>query len=165
VGARCNLSNHTSFTRSCSARGDRNVRSVSITSCRKTVRSPGHVDLYYSLGAQWGDEGKGKLSDILAAEADLCCRSAGGNNAGHTIVVKDETGKKTSYAFHTLPSGQSFDGIPIRNRLSALQVADISFLCEHCLISDPAYAMSRSHQPQVYRVRWFGTSYQHPIHV
>lgn len=58
------------------------------------------------LGAQWGDEGKGKLSDILAAEADLCCRSAGGNNAGHTIVVRDEaTGKKTSYAFHTLPSG------------------------------------------------------------
>ena len=59
-----------------------------------------------SLGAQWGDEGKGKLSDILAAEADLCCRSAGGNNAGHTIVVRDEaTGQKTSYAFHTLPSG------------------------------------------------------------
>lgn len=58
------------------------------------------------LGAQWGDEGKGKLSDILAAEADICARCAGGNNAGHTIVIRDEeTGKKTSYAFHTLPSG------------------------------------------------------------
>jgi len=72
----------------------------------------------HSLGAQWGDEGKGKLSDILAAEADLCCRSAGGNNAGHTIVVRDETGKKTSYAFHTLPSGTSRTGNGLRRASS-----------------------------------------------
>ena len=39
------------------------------------------------LGAQWGDEGKGKLVDILAAQADICARCAGGNNAGHTIVA------------------------------------------------------------------------------
>ncbi|CAO3691208.1 hypothetical protein G6F70_007211 [Rhizopus microsporus] len=52
------------------------------------------------LGAQWGDEGKGKLSDILCGEADLCCRCAGGNNAGHTIVVND-----IKYDFHMLPSG------------------------------------------------------------
>lgn len=59
-----------------------------------------------SLGAQWGDEGKGKLSDILSAESDVCARCAGGNNAGHTIVVKDaKTGVKTTYAFHLLPSG------------------------------------------------------------
>lgn len=46
------------------------------------------------------------MSDILAAEADVCARCAGGNNAGHTIVVRDEaTQKKTTYAFHTLPSG------------------------------------------------------------
>lgn len=57
------------------------------------------------LGAQWGDEGKGKLVDILAADADICARSAGGNNAGHTIVVNmPETGK-TTFAFHLLPSG------------------------------------------------------------
>jgi adenylosuccinate synthase len=77
------------------------------TPCRLSTPTDDHSALdAHSLGAQWGDEGKGKLSDILAAEADLCCRSAGGNNAGHTIVVRDEaTGQKTSYAFHTLPSG------------------------------------------------------------
>lgn len=52
------------------------------------------------LGAQWGDEGKGKLVDILAQKASLCCRAAGGNNAGHTIVVNG-----TTYDFHILPSG------------------------------------------------------------
>jgi hypothetical protein len=60
-----------------------------------------------SLGAQWGDEGKGKLVDILAAEADICARCAGGNNAGHTIVVKDAKGEKKTYAFNLLPSGES----------------------------------------------------------
>ncbi|THH28203.1 hypothetical protein EUX98_g5988 [Antrodiella citrinella] len=57
------------------------------------------------LGAQWGDEGKGKLVDILAADADVCARCAGGNNAGHTIVVTNAQGVKTTYAFHLLPSG------------------------------------------------------------
>ncbi|RMD41098.1 hypothetical protein DV735_g4046, partial [Chaetothyriales sp. CBS 134920] len=52
------------------------------------------------LGSQWGDEGKGKLVDILAGSADLVCRAAGGNNAGHTIVVNGIT-----YDFHILPSG------------------------------------------------------------
>lgn len=52
------------------------------------------------LGSQFGDEGKGKLVDILCSDADVCARSAGGNNAGHTIVVKGIT-----YDFHLLPSG------------------------------------------------------------
>jgi adenylosuccinate synthase len=52
------------------------------------------------LGAQWGDEGKGKLADILAHESHLCCRAQGGNNAGHTIVANGVT-----YDFHILPSG------------------------------------------------------------
>lgn len=58
------------------------------------------------LGSQWGDEGKGKLVDILSANVDICARCAGGNNAGHTIVVP--TGPdmiKTTFAFHLLPSG------------------------------------------------------------
>ncbi|KAG8929636.1 hypothetical protein FRC02_005301 [Tulasnella sp. 418] len=57
------------------------------------------------LGTQWGDEGKGKLVDILAQDADVCCRCAGGNNAGHTIVVTSPEGKKVMYDFHLLPSG------------------------------------------------------------
>eukprot|EP00730_Choanoeca_flexa_P018747 TRINITY_DN9134_c0_g2_i2.p1 TRINITY_DN9134_c0_g2~~TRINITY_DN9134_c0_g2_i2.p1 ORF type:complete len:435 (+),score=103.75 TRINITY_DN9134_c0_g2_i2:61-1365(+) len=52
------------------------------------------------LGLQWGDEGKGKLVDILAEHADAVARFAGGNNAGHTVVVDG-----ISYDFHLLPSG------------------------------------------------------------
>ncbi|KAK1339541.1 hypothetical protein QTO34_020224 [Cnephaeus nilssonii] len=52
------------------------------------------------LGAQWGDEGKGKVVDLLATDADIISRCQGGNNAGHTVVVD---GKE--YDFHLLPSG------------------------------------------------------------
>ncbi|KAI5306874.1 hypothetical protein KEM56_006656 [Ascosphaera pollenicola] len=52
------------------------------------------------LGAQFGDEGKGKITDLLAQESTLCCRAAGGHNAGHTIVHDGVT-----YDFHILPSG------------------------------------------------------------
>ncbi|MCW2960002.1 MAG: purA [Thermoleophilia bacterium] len=52
------------------------------------------------IGAQWGDEGKGKLVDMLAERADLVVRYQGGNNAGHTIVREGET-----FAFHLIPSG------------------------------------------------------------
>lgn len=55
---------------------------------------------YCVLGAQWGDEGKGKIVDLLASEMDVVCRCAGGNNAGHTVVVG-----ATEYDFHILPSG------------------------------------------------------------
>ncbi|KAG8036636.1 hypothetical protein G9C98_003958 [Cotesia typhae] len=52
------------------------------------------------LGAQWGDEGKGKVVDMLAADADIVCRCQGGNNAGHTVVVNGG-----QFFFHLLPSG------------------------------------------------------------
>ena len=52
------------------------------------------------IGAQWGDEGKGKLTDILAENYDICARFNGGDNAGHTIIVGDKR-----FAFHILPSG------------------------------------------------------------
>jgi len=45
------------------------------------------------VGAQWGDEGKGKIVDLLAEHSDLVCRYNGGPNAGHTIVVDGETYK------------------------------------------------------------------------
>ncbi|KXN91466.1 Adenylosuccinate synthetase 1, partial [Leucoagaricus sp. SymC.cos] len=58
------------------------------------------------LGSQWGDEGKGKLVDILSAKIDICARCAGGNNAGHTIIVPIGPEKvPTTFAFHLLPSG------------------------------------------------------------
>ncbi|MBD3360784.1 adenylosuccinate synthase [Candidatus Peregrinibacteria bacterium] len=59
------------------------------------------------LGSQWGDEGKGKLIDILSNEYDLVVRAAGGANAGHTIYFKDpENPEKTKkFIFHLTPSG------------------------------------------------------------
>jgi adenylosuccinate synthase len=58
------------------------------------------------LGAQWGDEGKGKLVDILSADTDICARFAGGNNAGHTIIAPIGPERlQTTFAFHLLPSG------------------------------------------------------------
>ncbi|MGP3972066.1 adenylosuccinate synthase [Streptomyces sp. 6N223] len=52
------------------------------------------------LGAQWGDEGKGKATDLLGGSVDYVVRYQGGNNAGHTVVVDGE-----KYALHLLPSG------------------------------------------------------------
>jgi adenylosuccinate synthase len=52
------------------------------------------------LGGQWGDEGKGKIVDFLAEKADVVIRYAGGNNAGHTVVVGEK-----KYKFHLIPSG------------------------------------------------------------
>src|SRR5471032_2596787 len=52
------------------------------------------------VGAQWGDEGKGKIIDVLTAEADIVVRTQGGNNAGHTVII----GKK-KYVLHLIPSG------------------------------------------------------------
>src|SRR5213595_246009 len=52
------------------------------------------------IGAQWGDEGKGKIIDVLTSNADVIVRSQGGNNAGHTIVHAGST-----YILHLIPSG------------------------------------------------------------
>ncbi len=52
------------------------------------------------LGLQWGDEGKGKITDFYAGNADCVARFQGGNNAGHTVVVNDK-----KYKFHLMPSG------------------------------------------------------------
>ena len=52
------------------------------------------------VGAQWGDEGKGKVTDLLAERADLVVRFQGGNNAGHTIVREGE-----EFKLHLVPSG------------------------------------------------------------
>src|SRR5438067_1126838 len=52
------------------------------------------------IGAQWGDEGKGKIIDVLTADADVIVRSQGGNNAGHTVIHRGKT-----YILHLIPSG------------------------------------------------------------
>ena len=58
------------------------------------------------LGAQWGDEGKGKATDLLGEKVDYVVRYQGGNNAGHTVVIRDQ-----KYALHLLPSGILSPGV------------------------------------------------------
>ena len=58
---------------------------VKVDRIEEGLASSGRADVV--LGAQWGDEGKGKLVDALSADYDICARVAGGSNAGHTIIV------------------------------------------------------------------------------
>jgi adenylosuccinate synthase len=58
------------------------------------------------VGAQWGDEGKGKITNLLAREADVVVRYQGGNNAGHTVVIGDET-----FALSLIPSGVIYPNV------------------------------------------------------
>jgi adenylosuccinate synthase len=58
------------------------------------------MSAFIVLGAQWGDEGKGKMTDYLAERADVVVRFQGGNNAGHTVEVEDK-----QYKLHLIPSG------------------------------------------------------------
>ena len=100
------------------------------------------------LGAQWGDEGKGKLVDILAQKSSLCCRAAGGNNAGHTIIANNVT-----YDFHILPSGLASPDCKVNligagcvvhvpsffKEIEALEAKGLTNVRERILISDRAH--------------------------
>lgn len=57
------------------------------------------------IGAQWGDEGKGKATDLLGSSVDYVVKFNGGNNAGHTVVIGQPDGSEQKYALHLLPSG------------------------------------------------------------
>uniref|UniRef100_A0A7N6B2Z5 Adenylosuccinate synthetase n=1 Tax=Anabas testudineus TaxID=64144 RepID=A0A7N6B2Z5_ANATE len=82
-----------------SAKDHKNTNQPAATGQKRSRNDAGNK-VTVVLGAQWGDEGKGKVVDLLATEADIVCRCQGGNNAGHTVVVD---GKE--YDFHLLPSG------------------------------------------------------------
>jgi adenylosuccinate synthase len=106
------------------------------------------------LGAQWGDEGKGKLVDILCPMQHLVCRAQGGNNAGHTIVANEKT-----YDFHILPSGllnpdaMNLIGsgcvihIPgLLKELADLEAKDMPNARQRLFISDRAHVVLDLHQ-------------------
>ncbi len=104
------------------------------------------------LGAQWGDEGKGKIVDYLAQKADAVVRYSGGSNAGHTVVVND-----ISYKLRLLPSGVLFkdkinvlgNGVVIN---PGVVLADIAGMkekgidCSNLVISDRAHVVLPYHQ-------------------
>lgn len=104
------------------------------------------------VGAQWGDEGKGKIIDYLAAEADVVVRGQGGNNAGHTVVVGDK-----KYALHLIPSGilypetiniigngVVFDPEGFLNELEKLEAEGV--ITENIKISDRAHVIFPYHK-------------------
>ncbi|MBQ4424518.1 MAG: adenylosuccinate synthase [Lachnospiraceae bacterium] len=103
------------------------------------------------VGANWGDEGKGKITDMLAAESDIVIRFQGGSNAGHTI--KNHYGK---FALHMLPSGVFYDHtVNIIGNGTALNIpkliAEIKSLTDqgvpapHLLVSDRAHVVMPYH--------------------
>ena len=109
------------------------------------------------VGAQWGDEGKGKATDLLGDRVDYVVRYQGGNNAGHTVVIGDE-----SYALHLLPSGVLSphvtpvigNGVVIDPEVLLAEIdglADRGVSCERLLISANAHLIM-PHQRALDRV-------------
>src|SRR6202000_422306 len=95
------ISSAKSPCRACAARGFRRVKGVK--------KMPAIV----LIGAQWGDEGKGKATDLLGSRVGAVVKFNGGNNAGHTIVIGSGE-ERQKYALHLLPSGILTPGcIPI----------------------------------------------------
>lgn len=105
------------------------------------------------LGLQWGDEGKGKIVDLLAKNYEIVARFQGGPNAGHTLVIN---GKK--YVFHTLPSGvvhpgilniigsgMVIDPITLKNEIENLEKESL-YVKEKLLISLNAHLILPSHK-------------------
>ena len=104
------------------------------------------------VGAQWGDEGKGKITDLLASEVDYIVRYQGGNNAGHTVVAGD-----TKLALHLVPSGilrpevtpvigdgVVVDPATLLDEMDALAAQGIS--CDRLLVSGNAHLIMPYHQ-------------------
>ncbi|MDH2426638.1 adenylosuccinate synthase [Sphaerisporangium sp. TRM90804] len=104
------------------------------------------------VGAQWGDEGKGKATDLLGGEVDYVVRYQGGNNAGHTVVIGDQ-----KYALHLLPTGVlSPDVVPVIGNgvvidpgvlLSEIDgLKERGITCERLLISASAHLIMPHHK-------------------
>lgn len=106
---------------------------------------------YVVVGAQWGDEGKGKIVDLLGAKMNMVVRFQGGNNAGHTVVVN---GKKT--VLHLLPSGILNENalciigpgvvvnpLVLQNEIEALEANGMN--CDHVKVSDRAHLLMPYH--------------------
>src|ERR1700733_363840 len=106
------------------------------------------------VGAQWGDEGKGKIIDFLTESADIVVRSQGGNNAGHTVIVN---GNK--YVLHLIPSGilrpgkkcvigngVVIDPIAVAKEIEGLSLKNVAVTADNLLISDCAHLVLPYHR-------------------
>jgi adenylosuccinate synthase len=106
------------------------------------------------VGAQWGDEGKGKIIDFLTEKAEIVVRSQGGNNAGHTVIVGG-----TKYVLHLIPSGilrrgkkcvigngVVIDPIAVAKEIEGLRTQKVKISKENLLISDCAHLVLPYHR-------------------
>ncbi len=106
------------------------------------------------VGAQWGDEGKGKIIDFLTERAEIVVRSQGGNNAGHTVIVGG-----TKYVLHLIPSGilrpgtkcvigngVVLDPVAVAGEIEGLRAKGVSVTPDNLLISDAAHLVLPYHR-------------------
>jgi adenylosuccinate synthase len=106
------------------------------------------------VGAQWGDEGKGKIIDFLTEKADIVVRSQGGNNAGHTVIVGDK-----KYVLHLIPSGilrpgkkcvigngVVLDPVAVAQEIKGLLEKKVKVSKNNLLISDSAHLVLPYHR-------------------
>src|SRR3712207_7328936 len=92
------------------------------------------------VGAQWGDEGKGKATDQLGSRVDYVVKYNGGNNAGHTVVVGGE-----KYALHLLPSGILSPGVtPVRSEEHTSELQSRQYIVCRLLLEKKKKSQSRS---------------------
>lgn len=106
------------------------------------------------VGAQWGDEGKGKATDLLGGRVDYVVRYQGGNNAGHTVVIGDDR-----YALHLLPSGiLSPNCVPvIGNGVvidPAVLLAEVEGLNQRGIDTSRLLISADAHLIQPYHIEW-----------
>ncbi|APH15939.1 adenylosuccinate synthase [Clostridium sporogenes] len=112
------------------------------------------MSAFIVLGAQWGDEGKGKMTDYLAENADVVVRFQGGNNAGHTVVVGEK-----EYKLHLIPSGILYndklnvigngvvlDPKALFEEISYLESLGIDITPNRLIISDRAHVIMPYHR-------------------
>jgi len=106
------------------------------------------------VGAQWGDEGKGKIIDILAQNADYIARYQGGSNAGHTVVLNDK-----KFILHLIPSGilhkgrvciigngVAFDPASFLDEINALKAKGVNVTARNLVVSEKAHVIFPYHK-------------------
>lgn len=106
------------------------------------------------IGTQWGDEGKGRVVDLLSAQADYVARYNGGDNAGHTVTVSDETFKLhliPSGVIHRQPIGVIGNGVVINptillDEIASLQNAGVEITPQRLKISHAAHLITPAHR-------------------